>query len=136
MFLEQRTIRQVAGDVLGRHFRCCFARDSCAALLAWVLYLFTDRDEANGWIEGFWLMVMLIGWSAALRAFRPYINEIILLEKSAVGQSGAAITVGKRSAHRTGRIRAICSSAGAEPLAVSLLWLASPCIRRSWPRGF
>ena len=70
-------------------------------LIAWVLYLLTSREEPNGWIEGFF-MVLLCLWSAALRTFRPYINEIILLEKNPLIPRGTAITVNKRSAHLHG----------------------------------
>jgi hypothetical protein len=103
VFHEQRTIQQVAGDVLRQSFPLLLCQGLLrGVLIAWGLYLITDRMESNGWIEGFW-MIVICGWSAALRAFRPYINEIILLEKNPLwGQKSAAITVGKRSAHLHG----------------------------------
>ncbi len=103
VFLEQRTLRQVASDALQQAFSLFLSQGLVrCVLIAWVLLLVTDRLEANGWIEGF-LMVVLCFWSAAMRAFRPYINEIILLERNPLWKRrGAAITVGKRSAHLHG----------------------------------
>jgi hypothetical protein len=100
VFLEDRTIRQVAGDVVGQFVPLLLCQGLLrGVLIVWALYLLTDRLEANGFLEGF-LMVVLCGWSAAMRAFRPYINEIILLEKNPLwGRKNGAITIGKRSSH-------------------------------------
>src|SRR5262245_55200512 len=100
VFLEQRTIRQVAGDVVRQAFPLLLCQGLLRGVFfAWGLYLITNRLEADGWIEGSW-MVVLCAWSAAMRSFRPYINEIILLDKNPLwGRKGAAITVGKRSSH-------------------------------------
>src|SRR5437763_7942114 len=82
VFLEDRTIRQVAGDVLRQSAALFLCQGLLrGVLIAWALYLLTDRLEGNGFIEGF-LMFVLCGWAAAMRAFRPYINEIVLLEKN------------------------------------------------------
>jgi hypothetical protein len=100
VFMEQRTVRQVIGDVFNQAFPLLLSQGLIRGVLAaWLLYLLTDRYEANGWLEGFWIvMVCLV--AAGMRSFRPYINEIILLEKNPLlaGKS-AAITVAKRSAH-------------------------------------
>jgi hypothetical protein len=71
-------------------------------MLAWLLYLLTESAEPNGWIEGFWMVIICLV-AGGVRAFRPYINEIILLEKNPLlaGKS-AAITVAKRSSHLHG----------------------------------
>jgi hypothetical protein len=100
VFLEQRTLRQVAGDVLRQLWAITLCQGILrGVLVAWGLYLLTSREEANGFIEGF-VMLLVVGWSAAMRAFRPYINEIILLEQNPLlARGGAAITVGKRSSH-------------------------------------
>src|SRR5438094_5304137 len=97
VFLEDRTIRQVAGDVLRQSAALFLCQGLLRGLLvAWGLYLLTDRLEANGFIEGF-LMIVVCGWSAAMRSFRPYINEIVLLEKNPLlGRKGSAITISKR----------------------------------------
>jgi hypothetical protein len=103
VFLEERTTRQVAADVLqqARALLLCHGLLR-GVLIAWVLYLFADRMEANGLLEGL-AIVVLIGWSIVLRAFRPYINEIILLERNPLlSQQPSAITVSRRSAHLHG----------------------------------
>jgi hypothetical protein len=103
VFLEERTLRQVAADCLQQALPLLLCQGLLrGVLIAWVLYLFADPLEANGILEGL-AMVLLIGWSVALRAFRPYINEIILLEKNPLLTSrAAAITISKRSAHLHG----------------------------------
>jgi hypothetical protein len=103
VFLEERTVRQVLGDVLRQAFPLLLSQGILRGVLfAWLIYVFANREETNAFTEGF-LMVVIAGWSAAMRAFRPYINEIILLEKNPLlARQGAAITIGKRSAHLHG----------------------------------
>jgi len=103
VFLEQKTIRQVAADVLRYLPQLALTQGLLRGVfVAWGLYLLVDRTETSGLIEGF-VIVLICGWSAALRAFRPYINEIILLEKNPLWPSkGVAITIGKRSTHLHG----------------------------------
>lgn len=103
VFLEERTKRQIASDCLAQAMPLLLCQGLLrGVLVAWGLYLMTDRFEANGWIEGF-LMIVLALWSSAVRAFRPYINEIILLERNPLwNRRGAVITVGRRSAHLHG----------------------------------
>jgi len=100
VFLEDRTIRQVAGDVLRQFFALLLCQGILrGVLIAWLLYLTADRLEANGFVEGF-LMIVLCGWAAAMRSFRPYINEIVLLEKNPLwSRKGGSITVARRSSH-------------------------------------
>src|SRR4051812_5623061 len=103
VFMEQRTIREIVGDVLRQAFPILLCQGILRGILAaWLLYLLTERYEANGWIEGFWIVVVCL-FAIAMRTFRPYINEIILLEKNPLlsGKS-PAITVGKRSSHLHG----------------------------------
>jgi hypothetical protein len=102
VFLEERTVRQVVGDVLRYGLSLAWCQGVLRGIFAtWLIYLLTSREQASGFLEGFLLFVILC-WSTALRAFRPYINEIILLEKNPLGGRGAVITVGKRSAHLHG----------------------------------
>lgn len=126
VFMEQRTIRQTAGDVLRQAFPLLISQGILRGVLAaWLLYLLTDRYEANGWIEGFWI-VMVCLFAMAMRTFRPYINEIILLEKNPLlaGKS-AAITVSKRSSHLHG---AYSGDLFVRSFAVSTLIAALPCL--------
>ncbi len=100
VFLKEQTIRQVAHDVLKQLVPLLLCQGVLRGLfVAWGLLLLTSREEANGFIEGF-LMLLVVGWSAAMRSFRPYINEIILLEQNPLlSRGGAAITVARRSSH-------------------------------------
>lgn len=100
VFMEERTIRQIASDVLKQLGPLVLCQGLLRGLFfAWGILLLTSRDEANGFIEGF-LMVLIVLWSAAMRAFRPYINEIILLEQNPLlPRRGVTITVGRRSSH-------------------------------------
>lgn len=100
VFLEERSLRQLTSDVLKQIGAVILCQGVLRGVfVAWGLYLLTSREEANGFIEGF-VMLLVVGWSAAMRAFRPYINEIILLEQNPLlSRKGTAITVAKRSSH-------------------------------------
>jgi hypothetical protein len=100
VFLEQRTIRQVIGDVF-RHFPQLLLCHGLirGLLLAWLLYAFADRDQIKPFIEVF-SMILILMWSTSMRALRPFISEIILLEKNPLrALTPGAITINKRSAH-------------------------------------
>jgi hypothetical protein len=113
VFMEKRTVRQVIADVF--RFRRTRPDDTrpivnlflCQLLLrgilpAWLLYLTIERDYFNGWQEGFFIPAIAC-YSAAMRAFRPYINEIILLEKNPLfSKDPGRITIAKRSSHLHG----------------------------------
>lgn len=118
VFLEQRTWRQVVADVFRVRPSDAGANDGrplaylilCQGLIrgvlvAWLLYLCLDRSSYegfNGLIEGF-LMFVLVCCASSVRAFRPYINELIVLERNPLWSSDPnAITLGKRSAHLHG----------------------------------
>ena len=114
VFMEEKTIWQVVKDVLRiRRERPDDPRTGlnlmlCQLLLrgilpAWLLYLTLDREaEFNGLIEGF-LVPAIAVWSGAMRAFRPYINEIILLERNPLySRNPHQITIHRRSTHLHG----------------------------------
>lgn len=67
-------------------------------LLAMALPLLVWGAEYDWFWEGM-APVLLFFPVAALRAFRPYINEIIVLEKNPLRSKTAPMTVGKRSAN-------------------------------------
>jgi hypothetical protein len=75
-------------------------------LAALAIPLLVWDGEFNGFVEGL-LPVLLFLVVASLRAFRPYINEIIVLEKNPLWSKTAPMTVGKRSGN-------LHNSAGAE----------------------
>ena len=75
-------------------------------LVALAIPLLVWGGEYNWFVEGM-LPVLLFLPVAALRAFRPYINEIIVLEKNPLWSKTAPMTVGKRSSN-------LHNSAGAE----------------------
>jgi hypothetical protein len=103
VFKETKTIRQVAGDVL-RYFPQLFL---CQFLLrgvlpAWLILLTADRFQFNGFTEGFLLTVVVL-YATGMRSFRPYINEIVLLERNPLrGKHENTITINKRSSHLHG----------------------------------
>lgn len=119
VFMEKKSIRQVMSDV----FRLSLPRPPnargwelnspllslvlCQLLLrgilpAWLLCLAINRFESVGFIEGFFLPCIAI-YATAMRAFRPYINEIILLERNPLfTRDQGRITIGKRSGHLHG----------------------------------
>ena len=117
VFMEDRKLRQLFSEVL----RCAPHLFICQLLLrailpAWLLLLTVSRFEFNGFVEGFLLPVIAI-YSCGLRAMRPYINEIVLLEKNPLwSRNKQAITIGKRSGLLHGPsaadlfIRWICSA--------------------------
>jgi hypothetical protein len=75
-------------------------------IVALIIPLLVWGQEFNWFLEGM-LPVLLFLPVAALRAFRPYINEIIVLEKNPLWSKTAPMTVGKRSGN-------LHNSAGAE----------------------
>ncbi|HEX5103434.1 MAG TPA: hypothetical protein VFV87_06465 [Pirellulaceae bacterium] len=100
VFLETKTIRQVVSDV----FHYALQISLCQFLLrgvlaAWLLYFLVERYQFSGPVEGF-LLPCLALYATGMRAFRPYINEIILLERNPLRSNNPnVITVNKRSSH-------------------------------------
>ncbi len=64
----------------------------------WLLLLTLAHDgEVNWFVEAF-LLPLLALYSSGLRAFRPFINEIVLLERNPLrSKSDQTMTVGRRS---------------------------------------
>ena len=99
VFMQKPTFRQVLKTVL-RHSPGLFL---CQLLIrgilpAWVLVGMMDRYGENVGVEVFlWL---LAAYTSLFRSFRPYINEIILLEKNPIRtRNPSAISINKRSGH-------------------------------------
>ncbi|MGI8977692.1 MAG: hypothetical protein ACR2FY_00555 [Pirellulaceae bacterium] len=102
VFMQKPTFRQVLATVL-RHSPALIL---CQLLIrgilpAWVLVGMMDHYGNNVGIE-VWLWVLAV-YSALFRSLRPYINEIILLEKNPLRARGEnTITINKRSGHLHG----------------------------------
>jgi hypothetical protein len=145
VFMEQRTIRQVLADVF-RFSPQLFVSQVLlrGVLVAWLLYVAVDRFEFSV-IEGFFVVVAAL-YATAMRAVRPYINEIILLERNPLfaGKTGA-ITIGKRSSHLHGPyagdlvIRWIGAAAVAlllAGLALATIIVVQGTLLGDWPLGW
>jgi hypothetical protein len=62
-----------------------------------LLLLVLEREEVNWFVEAF-LLPLLAAYASSLRAFRPFINEIVLLERNSLtSKSDRIMTVGRRS---------------------------------------
>lgn len=98
MFSQDVTWRSVLrelGDVAGRILwtQGLFRGGFLLILVAWQAT--RDRDWNSG-VVGF--LVLLVGYSALLRAFRPFINEIVLLERNPLRKTHArTVTIGRRT---------------------------------------
>jgi hypothetical protein len=97
VFRHEKTVGQVVRDVFRvfpGFFLCqLFLRGT---LLGSVMPLLYDMD-VNGWLEGFVLVVLCI-YVAFIRALRPFINEIVVLERNPLWpQANHPMTVNKRS---------------------------------------
>ncbi|QDU29201.1 hypothetical protein ETAA8_43080 [Anatilimnocola aggregata] len=104
VFMEKPTIKQVFWDTL-RQFPSLFIAQCLlrCVLPVWLLAAMMDRIEPNWPIEAFVIPFLLLPLATAVRAFRPYINEIILLEKNPLRSNNPQVlTIGKRSAHLHG----------------------------------
>ena len=118
VFMERPTVRQILADVL----KCSPQLFWCQLLLrgvlpAWLLLLTLDRFDVSIVVEYLALPALAI-YATILRALRPYINEIILLEKNPLrARKPTDIAIGKRSEHLHGPssadlfVRWVCSAA-------------------------
>jgi hypothetical protein len=104
VFMEQPTIKRVFWDALRQFPALLLCQGILRCVLPlWLLVATMDRYEPNWPIEAFVIPFLLVPLSTSMRAFRPYINEIILLEKNPLRSSNPnVITIGKRSTHLHG----------------------------------
>jgi hypothetical protein len=107
VFMENPKIKQVVWDALKQFpaiILCQFLFRGVLPL--WLLALTFDRMDpanVNYWVEFGLICVLMLPYVTILRAFRPYINEIIVLEKNPLrAKNPQVITVGKRSSHLHG----------------------------------
>jgi hypothetical protein len=98
VFLEQPRIRELLGEM--RSLAAPIAWNHLllrGVLPAWLLVLLIDRgSDYSGWEAS---LIVLAVCVAGLRAFRPFITEIVVLERlPLVRKSADTMTVGRRSA--------------------------------------
>lgn len=101
VFLERKTFRQVLADSLSRLPQLVVVQLLIRGVLwAWLLLLLVNlryRYEFNIGIEGL-LMPLLVLYASIFRMVRPYISEIVLLERLPWrARTAADVTLGKRS---------------------------------------
>lgn len=99
VFLAEPRFRDVVRDAVRMLPRIAWCHLlGRGVLFGWVLLLVLERDgEVNGFVEAF-LLPLLAAYASALRAFRPFINEIVLLERNPLTSRNERImTVGRRS---------------------------------------
>jgi hypothetical protein len=102
--MENPRIKQVVWDAL-KQWPAIFLSQFLFRLVLplWLLALTFDRFEPNYWIEFGLIVLLMIPFVTIFRAFRPYINEIIVLEKNPLrAKNPQVITIGKRSSHLHG----------------------------------
>jgi hypothetical protein len=96
-FQERPRIRTVLLDVLRLSPRLLLTQGMLRGVFAaWLLMAFVDPEESFTGLEG--LLILVAGWAALLRSIRPYMNEIVLLERNPLrGRQPGVMTVGRRS---------------------------------------
>jgi hypothetical protein len=101
-FNEKPRFKDLSFDVLSKGHRILWTQLILRGVLLglWLTWMI-PRDDAFSPLEG-WLVVLCIVLFFC-RSFRPYINEIVVLEKSPMwAKSAHQITIGKRSSRLHG----------------------------------
>lgn len=99
VFLEQPRLRDIARGVWEMAPQLALCQLVLRGVgVAWLIEVALDRyREFDPWLEGFMLFALFLV-VAALRAFRPFLNEIILLERNPLASRNLrVITIGRRS---------------------------------------
>jgi hypothetical protein len=98
MFLDKTSVRQICVDCWQLSGRIFWSLGVMRGVfLAWLFVLTIGPDEETQPFEVF--LVMLALYVGVVRAVRPFVNEIILLERNPLRKkSGQTMTVGRRSA--------------------------------------
>lgn len=104
VFMENPRIKLVVWEALKQFPAIILSQLLIRAVLPlWLLATTFDRFDPNYWVEVGVVFFMLLPYATAMRAFRPYINEIIVLEKNPLrSKNPQVITIGKRSSHLHG----------------------------------
>lgn len=99
VFEEGISVRKAAKETLQRWPQLLWCQGVVRGILPAIALVLISRQtaEVNWFIDAFVLVVLAL-YVLSLRAFRPFINEIILLERNPLrAKSSQAITAGKRS---------------------------------------
>jgi hypothetical protein len=104
VFMENPRIKQVVWEALKQAPALILCQLLMRAITPlWLLAATFDRFDPNYWVEVGLIGFVIVPYVTALRAFRPYINEIVVLEKNPLRSSNPhVITIGKRSSHLHG----------------------------------
>jgi hypothetical protein len=99
VFLDRPRLRDVVRDVLRLMPRILWCQGLVRGVAAaWLLLMLLDRDVEFDFFLELFLPLLLLSYVSGLRAFRPFLNEIVLLERNPLASPrGAVITVGRRS---------------------------------------
>jgi hypothetical protein len=99
VFLDRPKLRTVFWEVLKLLPRIAWCQVIVRGTgVVWLVLLMTERfGEVDGFLEIF-VPIMLMMYVSALRAFRPFLNEIVLLERNPLlRRRPNVITIGRRS---------------------------------------
>jgi len=98
MFLDKTSVRQILADCWQLSGRIFWSLGTMRGVfLAWLFVLAIGPDEETQPFEVF--LVLLAIYVGVVRAVRPFVNEIILLERNPLRKKrGQPMTVGRRSA--------------------------------------
>jgi hypothetical protein len=104
VFVERPTVAEVFRDVLSLLPRALWCQLILRGILvAWLLLLTLERYGEFQPVVEFLLLGGVTACSVGWRAFRPFINEIVLLERNPVRASAQQVlTIGRRSAQLHG----------------------------------
>jgi hypothetical protein len=99
VFSEEPRFREVVRNVVRMLPRIAWCHLLIRGVgLGWALLLMVPRHAG---FDGLWeggLLLLLVAYASLVRAFRPFINEIVLLERTPLRSQGDRVTtVGRRS---------------------------------------
>jgi hypothetical protein len=99
VFVERPRYREVIVDVLKMMPRVALCQLLIRAILpAWLIMLLVERHEQFSWGVEFFLLGVIAIYVMFLRSIRPFINEVVLLERNPLtSRNPSAITVNRRS---------------------------------------
>ena len=104
VFVDRPSYRQVFDDVRKMFWRLVWCQLLLRGILPfwWLVYLIDRYDDFSPGIEILGLGGLAL-YASLLRAIRPFINEIVLLERNPLtARDPTAITIGRRSAQLHG----------------------------------